>query len=52
MVYVLSKNPRIKRISTFLMSVDTTEPEELRRRAKRCRAAWQKGRRTRPDEKL
>jgi hypothetical protein len=28
MVYVLSKNPRVKRISTFLMSVDTTEPEE------------------------
>ena len=28
MVYVLSKNPRITRISTFLMSVDTTEPEE------------------------
>jgi cell division protein FtsW (lipid II flippase) len=29
MVYVLSKNPRIKRVSTFLITVDTTEPEEL-----------------------
>ena len=28
MVYVLSKNPRVKRVTTFLMTVDTTEPEE------------------------
>jgi hypothetical protein len=27
MVYALSRNPRIKRVSTFLMTVDTTEPE-------------------------
>jgi cell division protein FtsW (lipid II flippase) len=28
MVYVLSRNPRVKRVSTFLMTVDTAEPEE------------------------
>jgi hypothetical protein len=28
MVYVLSKNPRVKRVTTFLMTVDTTEPAE------------------------
>jgi hypothetical protein len=28
MVYLLSKNPRVKRISTFLMSVEIAGPEE------------------------
>jgi len=28
MVYVLSRNPRVKRVTTFLITVDTGEPEE------------------------
>jgi hypothetical protein len=27
-VYALSRNPRVRRVSTFLLTVDTAEPEE------------------------
>jgi hypothetical protein len=29
MVYLLSKNPKISRVTTFLMTYEATEPEEL-----------------------